>query len=246
MASARTTAARAPSSRPARTASTTASIFSRRWGPRCCRRATARRRATSAGGYGTVVQIVCKLPDALGGGDGLYASLFYAHLHKTNVPTTWTSVKAGAKIGTVGKTGNASGPKIKPHLHLEGHHPRERGGRARGAPLGARRGRQGRRGPLLRADRGRVPQAREVPDPGAGHPARAARRPVHSAHVRGQAQARPDDARGERAARGAGEVERALQRQGLRRRSRTSLAQSRNKGWQSALRPAASRARTRT
>ncbi len=71
------------------------------------------------GGYGTVVQIVCKLPDALGGGDGLYASLFYAHLHKTNVPTTWTSVKAGAKIGTVGKTGNASGPKIKPHLHLE-------------------------------------------------------------------------------------------------------------------------------
>lgn len=71
------------------------------------------------GGYGTVVQLVCKLPDKLGGDQDLYASLFYAHLSKTSIPREWTTVKAGAKIGAVGKTGNAAGPKIKPHLHLE-------------------------------------------------------------------------------------------------------------------------------
>jgi len=71
------------------------------------------------GGYGNVVQLVCKLPDDLGGDEGLHASLFYAHLGRTNVPSDWVHVKAGSKLGTVGKTGNASGPKIKPHLHLE-------------------------------------------------------------------------------------------------------------------------------
>lgn len=62
---------------------------------------------------------MCKLPDDLGGAEGLHASLFYAHLARTTVPAGWTHVKAGSKLGTVGKTGNASGPKIKPHLHLE-------------------------------------------------------------------------------------------------------------------------------
>lgn len=71
------------------------------------------------GGYGNVVQVVCKLPDRLGGSEGLHASFFYAHLSKTDVPSHWTSVKAGAHIGVVGKTGNASGKKIKPHVHLE-------------------------------------------------------------------------------------------------------------------------------
>lgn len=71
------------------------------------------------GGYGNVVQLVCKLPDELGGDEGLHVSIFHAHLSKTSVPDHWTSIKAGARIGAVGKTGNASGPKIKPHLHLE-------------------------------------------------------------------------------------------------------------------------------
>jgi murein DD-endopeptidase MepM/ murein hydrolase activator NlpD len=76
-------------------------------------------RTAMRGGYGRTVQLVCKLPADLGGDRGLYVSLFYAHLDKSTVPDKWTPVKSGAKIGAVGKTGNAAGPKIKPHLHLE-------------------------------------------------------------------------------------------------------------------------------
>lgn len=72
------------------------------------------------GGYGRTVQLVCKLPQDLGGSDDLYASFFYAHLDKSSVPSGgWTKVALGDRLGTVGKTGNAKGPKIKPHLHLE-------------------------------------------------------------------------------------------------------------------------------
>ncbi|NUO52115.1 MAG: M23 family metallopeptidase [Polyangiaceae bacterium] len=76
-------------------------------------------RSDNRGGYGHVVQLVCKLPNHLGGDEGLHASFFYAHLDKSVPPKGWTHVRAGQKLGTVGKTGNASGPKIKPHLHLE-------------------------------------------------------------------------------------------------------------------------------
>jgi murein DD-endopeptidase MepM/ murein hydrolase activator NlpD len=76
-------------------------------------------RTDERGGYGRVVQLVCKLPKELGGDEGLYASFFYAHLSKANVGKKWTHVKGGATLGAVGKTGNAKGPKINPHLHLE-------------------------------------------------------------------------------------------------------------------------------
>ncbi len=76
-------------------------------------------RSDQRGGYGKVVQLVCRLPKPLGGDEGLHASFFYAHLDKTAPPKAWTTVQAGQKLGTVGKTGNASGPRIKPHLHLE-------------------------------------------------------------------------------------------------------------------------------
>lgn len=77
-------------------------------------------RSDQRGGYGRVVQLVCPMPSDLGGGDmDLHVSLFYAHLEKTVVPRTWKSVKAGMHLGNVGKTGNAAGRKIKPHLHLE-------------------------------------------------------------------------------------------------------------------------------
>jgi len=76
-------------------------------------------RSDDRGGYGNVVQLVCALPDSLGGDEGLHASLFYAHLSKTAVGSKWQNVTAGTKLGNVGKTGNAKGPKIKPHLHFE-------------------------------------------------------------------------------------------------------------------------------
>ncbi len=76
-------------------------------------------RSDERGGYGRVVQLVCRMPNSLGGDEGLHASFFYAHLDKAVPPKGWVHVEAGQKLGTVGKTGNASGPKIKPHLHLE-------------------------------------------------------------------------------------------------------------------------------
>jgi murein DD-endopeptidase MepM/ murein hydrolase activator NlpD len=72
------------------------------------------------GGYGRVVQLVCPVPGSIAGGDeDLHVSLFYAHLDRADVGKRWTKVKAGQPLGKVGKTGNASGPRIKPHLHLE-------------------------------------------------------------------------------------------------------------------------------
>jgi murein DD-endopeptidase MepM/ murein hydrolase activator NlpD len=71
------------------------------------------------GGFGRTVQLVCKLPEELGGDQGLYVSLFFAHLERTPVHQSYEDVKSGATIGFVGKTGNAAGPEITPHLHLE-------------------------------------------------------------------------------------------------------------------------------
>lgn len=76
-------------------------------------------RARTRGGYGKTVQLVCKLPDALGGQLGMHISFFYAHLDKQGVGANWVHVNAGDKLGTVGKTGNAKGEEIRPHLHLE-------------------------------------------------------------------------------------------------------------------------------
>lgn len=80
-----------------------------------------RAKSDQRGGYGRVVQLVCPVPGDISGGDmDLHVSLFYAHLDTTQVGSKgWTRVKAGQPLGTVGKTGNASGKKIKPHLHLE-------------------------------------------------------------------------------------------------------------------------------
>lgn len=76
-------------------------------------------RAKERGGYGRTVQLVCELPGSLGGDEGAYASFLYAHLDRVAIGGGLVSVKAGDKLGTVGKTGNARGPKISPHLHLE-------------------------------------------------------------------------------------------------------------------------------
>lgn len=76
-------------------------------------------KSATRGGYGKTVQLVCKLPGDLGGDEGLHVSFFYAHLDKTQIGEKWEGVSAGDKVGTVGKTGNAAGAEIRPHLHLE-------------------------------------------------------------------------------------------------------------------------------
>ncbi len=76
-------------------------------------------KSATRGGYGKTVQLVCKLPGDLGGDEGLHVSFFYAHLDKLGIGDKWETVTAGEKVGTVGKTGNAAGAEIQPHLHLE-------------------------------------------------------------------------------------------------------------------------------
>jgi murein DD-endopeptidase MepM/ murein hydrolase activator NlpD len=82
----------------------------------CGGQATAGRR----GSFGIYVHLVCKLPSTLTGGEPLYASIFHAHLQKKTIAHgEWVSVKPGQLLGAVGKTGNAIGPTIMPHLHFE-------------------------------------------------------------------------------------------------------------------------------
>jgi murein DD-endopeptidase MepM/ murein hydrolase activator NlpD len=69
--------------------------------------------------FGKWVKIVCRVPRELSGGHDVYASLFFCHLSKTEVGSDLAPVHRGQKVGEVGKTGNASGKSIAPHLHLE-------------------------------------------------------------------------------------------------------------------------------
>jgi murein DD-endopeptidase MepM/ murein hydrolase activator NlpD len=77
-------------------------------------------RGGTRGAFGNYVHLVCEVPDSLAGDDTMYASLFFAHLQQKNVPHgKWVTVALGDMIGAVGKTGNAMGPSVMPHVHLE-------------------------------------------------------------------------------------------------------------------------------
>jgi murein DD-endopeptidase MepM/ murein hydrolase activator NlpD len=75
--------------------------------------------------FGIWVQLVCSLPEKLVDNQSTFVSVFYAHLERGPIhwhglePREFTPVQRGNPIGYVGKTGNASDPKIQPHLHLE-------------------------------------------------------------------------------------------------------------------------------
>ncbi|HEU4408419.1 MAG TPA: M23 family metallopeptidase [Polyangiaceae bacterium] len=70
------------------------------------------------GGFGNWVQLACPVPQSLAGGQQLWASIFYAHLASVSV-TNGGSVRKGGRVGTVGKTGNASSAGINAHVHWE-------------------------------------------------------------------------------------------------------------------------------
>ncbi|HEY6557490.1 MAG TPA: M23 family metallopeptidase [Polyangiaceae bacterium] len=76
-------------------------------------------RSGTTGAFGNWVQLVCPLPAAFGGSGAGSVSLFYAHLLDAEVADSWTSVPRARVLGRVGKTGNAAGPSVEPHLHLE-------------------------------------------------------------------------------------------------------------------------------
>ncbi|MBX3184287.1 MAG: M23 family metallopeptidase [Polyangiaceae bacterium] len=73
-------------------------------------------RAGTLGGYGKYVALVCELPPEWG---GAHLSLFYSHLSAQEVGAERVRVALGQPLGAVGKTGNAAGPSVMPHLHLE-------------------------------------------------------------------------------------------------------------------------------
>ena len=72
--------------------------------------------------FGNWIHVICPVPDAYmkKGGPTPWASFFYAHLDSLALPNNkWMEVEGASQVGTVGKTGNARGPNIQPHLHLE-------------------------------------------------------------------------------------------------------------------------------
>lgn len=72
--------------------------------------------------FGNWLHVICPVPDAYrkAGVATPWASFFYAHLSESDVaPLVWHDVKRGQKLGKVGKTGNAEGASVQPHLHLE-------------------------------------------------------------------------------------------------------------------------------
>lgn len=72
--------------------------------------------------FGHWVHIICPVPPAYMkvGGPTPWVSFFYAHLDATELPNNeWAKVARGQEVGQVGKSGNARGPNVQPHLHLE-------------------------------------------------------------------------------------------------------------------------------
>lgn len=83
---------------------------------------TGRVRAGVSQSFGNWVHVICPVPDqfAASGEPHPWASFFFAHLNQSTIePDQWFDVSAGDQIGEVGKTGNAQGANIQPHLHME-------------------------------------------------------------------------------------------------------------------------------
>lgn len=79
-----------------------------------------RARSGVSGSHGRWVQVVCALPAELSAGKSLHASIFFSHLSRVNTKAKdFERVRRGATVGAVGKSGNASGSDIAPHLHIE-------------------------------------------------------------------------------------------------------------------------------
>jgi murein DD-endopeptidase MepM/ murein hydrolase activator NlpD len=77
-------------------------------------------RSGTSGSFGRWVQVVCPVPEELSAGNSLHASIFYSHLSKVSAKKLeFERVRRGVSVGAVGKSGNASGSDIAPHLHLE-------------------------------------------------------------------------------------------------------------------------------
>lgn len=74
--------------------------------------------AAPVSGYGNTVIVVCRVPESVTDGAEIWVSMLYAHLDTLGT-STGASVAAGDVVGTVGKSGNASGSSVNPHVHYE-------------------------------------------------------------------------------------------------------------------------------
>jgi murein DD-endopeptidase MepM/ murein hydrolase activator NlpD len=81
---------------------------------------TGRFRTGTRDPFGRWVQTVCRLPDELVGGRPAFVSILYAHLGGWSKESVeFADVQASQPVGRVGRTGNASDKRIRPHLHVE-------------------------------------------------------------------------------------------------------------------------------
>jgi len=70
--------------------------------------------------HGNWAHVVCPLPAELGASRTYFVSFFFAHLSRVAFEDAKThDVSLGDTVGAVGKSGNASGASVAPHLHLE-------------------------------------------------------------------------------------------------------------------------------
>lgn len=72
--------------------------------------------AGSDSGYGNWAQVICKYPTS-----SHYISMLFGHMskHLVSVNGSFATIAKGTRIGISGKTGNASGYGIDPHVHFE-------------------------------------------------------------------------------------------------------------------------------
>jgi hypothetical protein len=71
-----------------------------------------------ASGYGNYVKLVCPIPSDLTDAATYFVSVFFAHLSAIDI-ASGAHVEAGQQVGKVGKTGNAAGASVMPHVHFE-------------------------------------------------------------------------------------------------------------------------------
>ncbi len=68
--------------------------------------------------FGKWVKVVCPIPAEIAASRSAYASIFFSHLDSSRIDEK-KDVRRGERLGTVGKSGNASGSSIAPHVHVE-------------------------------------------------------------------------------------------------------------------------------
>jgi hypothetical protein len=68
--------------------------------------------------FGTWVKVVCPFPPEIAAQHSAYASIFFSHLDSSHIDEK-KDVRRGERLGTVGKSGNARGLSIAPHVHVE-------------------------------------------------------------------------------------------------------------------------------